>query len=67
MKFFAVFKESWNMYTPKERRNIAIYIMRIMLYKSGLDAFNGSIVTVATDRFKATNNAMSSYRRKNLL
>jgi hypothetical protein len=49
-----VIKESWKMSTGKERRNIAIYILGIMLYKFGLEAFNGSIVTLATDRFKAT-------------
>lgn len=26
-----------------------------MLYKVGLEAFNGSITTLASDRFKATN------------
>ncbi|KAG8779890.1 hypothetical protein FS842_004446 [Serendipita sp. 407] len=45
----------WNSFTPRERRNIAIYIGGIMLYKLGLESFNGSIVTLATDRFKAAN------------
>lgn len=43
--------ESWNMFTPTERRNVAIYILGIMLYKFGLEAFNGSIVTLATNRY----------------
>lgn len=43
------------MYTPTERRNIAIYIVGIMFYKFGLESFNGSITTLATDRFKAAN------------
>lgn len=45
----------WNSFTARERRNMAIYILGIMLYKFGLEAFNGSIVTLATDRFKAAN------------
>lgn len=31
----------------------AIYIAGIMFYKLGLEFFNGSITTLATDRFKA--------------
>lgn len=38
-------------YNAVERRNIAIYILGIMFYKFGLEAFNGSIITLATDRF----------------
>lgn len=53
MGVIKIFKDSWHMYTSKERRNIAFYILGIMLYKFGLEAFNGSIVTLATDRFKA--------------
>lgn len=45
------FKEAWAMYSPVERRNIALYILGIMFYKLGLEAFNGSIITLATDRF----------------
>jgi hypothetical protein len=52
---FNVFIDSWNMYTPKERKNIAIYILGIMFYKFGIEAFNGSIITLATDRFRAVN------------
>ncbi|KIX09097.1 uncharacterized protein Z518_00175 [Rhinocladiella mackenziei CBS 650.93] len=36
-------RETWTMFTPTEKRNIAIYIAGIMLYKFGLEAFNGSI------------------------
>ncbi|GAB1315361.1 hypothetical protein MFIFM68171_05571 [Madurella fahalii] len=38
-------------FTPQERRNIAIYILGIMIYKFGLEAFNGSIVALATNRY----------------
>jgi len=38
-------------FTPAERRNIAIYILGIMMYKFGLEAFNGSIVALATNRY----------------
>ncbi|ETI24339.1 hypothetical protein G647_03708 [Cladophialophora carrionii CBS 160.54] len=44
-------KESWIMFTPVEKRNIAIYIVGIMLYKFGLEAFNGSIVALATNKY----------------
>lgn len=38
-------------FTPAERRNIVIYIVGIMLYKFGLEAFNGSIMALATNRY----------------
>lgn len=38
-------------FTPDERRNIIIYVIGIMLYKFGLEAFNGSIVALATNRY----------------
>ncbi|UJR19700.1 hypothetical protein I4U23_022834 [Adineta vaga] len=44
-------KKIWTLYTATERRNIAIYIFGIMLYKFGLEAFNGAIVTLATNRY----------------
>lgn len=44
-------KNVWDTYTPTERRDIAIYITGIMFYKLGLEAFNGSITTLAVDRF----------------
>ena len=52
---WSVFVESWRLYTPKERRNIAIYALGIVFYKFGIEAFNGSIITLATDRFRAVN------------
>jgi hypothetical protein len=42
---------TWNLYTAEERRNIGIYIIGIMLYKFGLEAFNGSIIALATNRY----------------
>jgi len=45
--------EIWNTYSGIEKRNIAIYILGIMFYKLGLEFFNGSITTLATDRFNA--------------
>lgn len=41
----------WRSYSPVERRNVAIYVLGIMFYKLGLEAFNGSITTLAVDRF----------------
>ncbi|KAF9111526.1 hypothetical protein BGX27_004784 [Mortierella sp. AM989] len=48
----------WNPFvdfSPKERRNLIIYMAGIMMYKFGLEAFTGSITLLATDRFKSTN------------
>ncbi|KAF8651057.1 hypothetical protein AX16_004920 [Volvariella volvacea WC 439] len=45
--------EIWRSYSAAERRNIAFYIGGIMFYKLGLEFFNGSITTLATDRFTA--------------
>lgn len=44
-------KATWNLFSAVEKRNIAIYIAGIMLYKFGLEAFNGSIVALATNRY----------------
>lgn len=46
-------REVYASYTPEQRRNIGIYIGGIMMYKFGLEFFNGSITTLATDRFRA--------------
>ena len=43
--------EIWALYKPKERRNIGIYVVGIVLYRFGLEVFNGSIITLAIDRF----------------
>ncbi|KAK2749574.1 hypothetical protein FQN55_003274 [Onygenales sp. PD_40] len=49
--FFRIIRQSWNSFTGTERRNIALYILGIMIYKFGLEAFNGSIVALATNRY----------------
>ncbi|EAT91225.1 hypothetical protein HBI56_017360 [Parastagonospora nodorum] len=49
----AVVRETWSLYTPLERRNIFIYIAGIMMYKFGLEAFNGSVIALATNRYDA--------------
>ncbi|CAF0944087.1 unnamed protein product [Rotaria sordida] len=41
----------WKLYSSQEKRNIIIYIVGIMLYKFGVEAYNGSIVTLATNRY----------------
>ncbi|KAK4095986.1 hypothetical protein N658DRAFT_437038 [Parathielavia hyrcaniae] len=48
---FAELGESLRAFTTQERRNIAIYIIGIMVYKFGLEAFNGSIIALATNRY----------------
>lgn len=44
-------RNSWSVFTPDEKRNIMIYIAGIMLYKFGLEAFNGSITSLAIKRY----------------
>jgi hypothetical protein len=51
MGYFADLGESLRAFTPQERRNITIYIIGIMIYKFGLEAFNGSIIALATNRY----------------
>ncbi|KAK1752047.1 major facilitator superfamily domain-containing protein [Echria macrotheca] len=45
------FIEGLRSFTAQERRNIIIYVAGIMMYKFGLEAFNGSIVALATNRY----------------
>ena len=42
---------AFGMFTREEKKNIAIYVAGIMLYKFGLEAFNGSITALATNRY----------------
>lgn len=51
MGYFSDLGESLRAFTPQERRNIAIYIAGIMIYKFGLEAFNGSILALASNRY----------------
>lgn len=48
-KLFVV--DAFRLFTRQEKRKIAIYILGIMLYKVGLEAFNGSITALATNRY----------------
>jgi MFS family permease len=41
----------WYLFSGKEKRNMLIYIIGLMLYKFGLEAFNGSIVSLAANRY----------------
>ena len=43
--------KNWASYRSMERRNIGMYIAGVMLYRFGLEIFNGSIITLALDRF----------------
>ncbi|KAF6797037.1 hypothetical protein CMUS01_15807 [Colletotrichum musicola] len=47
------FAERLKSFTPKERKAIFFYICGIMLYKFGLEAFNGSITALVTNRYDA--------------
>ncbi|PVH68957.1 hypothetical protein DL98DRAFT_627361 [Cadophora sp. DSE1049] len=41
----------WTSFSATEKRNIGLYILGIMFYKFGLEAFNGSIIALATNRY----------------
>ncbi|KAK0725861.1 major facilitator superfamily domain-containing protein [Lasiosphaeris hirsuta] len=51
MGIYANFRDGLQAFSPQERRNIIIYIAGIMVYKFGLEAFNGSVVALATNRY----------------
>ena len=51
MSFLAELKSSLADFTPAERLNATVYIAGIMVYKFGLEAFNGSVVALATNRY----------------
>ena len=40
-----------SLFSSEEKRNLIIYIFGIVVYKFGLEAYNGSIITLATNRF----------------
>lgn len=67
----SIIRASWQCYTALERRNIALYILGIMLYKFGLEAFNGSIVSLATNRYDydalVSNSTPKTFERVGLL
>ncbi|KAJ9145207.1 Major facilitator superfamily domain general substrate transporter protein [Coniochaeta hoffmannii] len=48
----ATVRSNWRAFTPLEKRNIIIYIIGIMFYKFGLEAFTGSIIALATNRYE---------------
>ena len=54
----------WKLYSSEEKRNIIIYIIGIMLYKFGLEAFNGSLIPLAANRYdqEASYNNSSAHR-----
>lgn len=59
--------DTWRMYAAEERRNIMIYIVGIMLYKFGLEAFNGSIIALATNRYDTIEGGGNTFERIGLL
>jgi MFS family permease len=65
------FVRIWRLYSAQEKRNIGIYIIGIMLYKFGLEAFNGSIITLATNRYDQeafhSNTTVRTFERVGLL
>ncbi|KAH7356981.1 hypothetical protein BKA65DRAFT_580217 [Rhexocercosporidium sp. MPI-PUGE-AT-0058] len=42
---------SWSIFTATEKLNILIYILGIILYKFGVEIFNGSQIALATSRY----------------
>jgi MFS family permease len=71
MGYFSELREGLRAFTPSERRNIIIYIAGIMIYKFGLEAFNGSIIALATNRYDyeaiQTKSASRTFERLGLL
>ncbi|CAF0851817.1 unnamed protein product [Adineta ricciae] len=61
----------WKLFSPVEKRNILVYIVGIMLYKFGLEAFNGSIVTLAANRYDQeayhSNSTIRTFERVGLI
>ncbi|KAK1992137.1 hypothetical protein LX36DRAFT_589019 [Colletotrichum falcatum] len=51
MACFAYFRERLGSFSLREKTAIFFYICGIMLYKFGLEAFNGSITALATNRY----------------
>jgi len=51
MGHFSELRRSLQEFSAQERRNVMIYILGIMAYKFGLEAFNGSVVALATNRY----------------
>eukprot|EP01038_Epipyxis_sp_PR26KG_P015649 gene15649-21160_t len=50
------------MFTKAERWNIFLYIVGIMLYKFGLESYNGTVRALAIDRFTAQNYPVYTYQ-----
>ena len=42
---------TWHLFTRSEKKNMLIYIAGIMVYKFGLEVFNGSFISLATNRY----------------
>jgi len=59
--------QSCRMYTPTERRITAIYILGIMLYKLGYESFQGSITSLATNRYDFESQGRITFQRTGLL
>jgi len=63
---------TWKLFSGKEKGSIAIYVLGIMLYKFGVEVFNGSIVSLAANRYdqeaSATNDvSVHTFERIGLL
>jgi hypothetical protein len=41
----------WSIFSSIEKRDIMLYIFGIMFYKFGLEAYNGAIIALATNRY----------------
>ncbi|KXJ92563.1 hypothetical protein Micbo1qcDRAFT_222318 [Microdochium bolleyi] len=70
MGAFGFFIDAWNQFDAGERRNIAYYILGIMSYKFGLEAFNGSIQALITNKYdldaKLSNSPSTTFQNLNL-
>ena len=62
-------RATFNLFTPTERRDVVIYVLGIMIFKFGTEAFNGSMVALATNRYdeQCQSSECTTFQRLGLL
>lgn len=51
MPWLQELRSSLDLFTPTERNDIIIYIVGLMIFKFGTEAYNGSMMALATNRY----------------
>lgn len=71
MRWLQEIRASLEAFTPTERRDVVIYILGIMIFKFGTEAYNGSVVALATNRYdhlaSITGDTAATFQRIGLL